>query len=142
MKTLNAGGNPLQDRKQSVELFKTIIEPVFKTNGFTRLKGNSHTMYNKETNTILLTTACPSQTKMPRATRDRINSLRKIYGKDLKCFLMYTRDYSTWKDKPVYVSTLKSILKITNLTGVGTGISNLPMIVKSIKNGEPFWITA
>lgn len=139
MKTLNAGGNPLQDRKQSVERFKTIIEPVFKTQGFVRLKGNSHMMYNKESNTLLLTTAAPSQTSMPRATKDKIRSLRKIYGNDLKCFLLYTRDYSEWKDKPIYVSTLKYILKIPNLTGVGTGIANLPTIIKSIKNGEPFW---
>lgn len=139
MNTLSKGGNPTQDRKESMERFKTIIEPIFKGLQFKRLKGNSQFMYNEETNTMLIVTACPSQTNMPRATRDRIKQWRKVYGLNLKCYLLYTRDYSEWESKPTYVSTLRYMMNIKQLNGIGTGLKNLPMFINRITNGELFF---
>jgi hypothetical protein len=139
MKTLNAGGNPTQDRQSSVKRFSEIVEPVFSKQGFKRLKGNSHAMYSEHLNTILLVTSCTSQTKMVRYTRDKIKDYRKMYGSDLKVFILYTRDFSEWKNKPTYQSVLRQIMDIKTITGIATGLGNLPTTLNKITQGEPFF---
>ena len=139
MKNFNAGGNPQQDRLESIQRFNEIIEPVFGKKGFIRLKGNSQVMYNGETNTVVMVTSCPSQVKMVGYTKSKIREYRKVYGKDVKIFIYYTRDYSEWRDKVVYQSTLRNILSLKSLTGISTGLNNLQSTLSSIVNGEPFW---
>lgn len=132
------GGNPTTDMKPAINRFKNILEPIFFNKGFRRISGNSHTMYSKSTNTVVIVTSSPSNVKDFVNIRDKSKKLRKKY-KDCYVYLIFSRDYSEWKDKEVYQGTLKRILKINQINGISTGISNLPNILEGIENKDNFW---
>lgn len=134
------GGNPLQDRKESVKRFNEIVYPVLSHKGFVKLKDNGHVMYNGEMNSLVIVTSCPSQTKMVGDSKSKIRKFRRQFGKDLNVYIYYTRDYSEWKDKPVYQTVLRQIMSIKTLSGISTGLSNLAPTLNKIENKEPFWL--
>ena len=65
MQTMNSGGNPLLDRRDAIERFNTIVEPVFLNKGFRRLNLRNQILINDETKTIVHVTSAPSQVKTP-----------------------------------------------------------------------------
>ena len=139
MTKLNNGGNPLLDRRESMKRFNDIVKPVFTNKGFVKLKGNSHVMYNSEKNSILITTACPSQFKDYSALKTKVTQLRKVYGNDVTIYLLYSRDLSEWSNKPTYMNTLQRIMTIKSLTGIITGLNNLPKTIDKILEREFFY---
>lgn len=139
MLKLNSGGNPLLDRKEAVERFNTIVEPVFLKKGFRRLNLRNQILINDETKTIVFVTSAPSQVKTPNDLKQKI----KKFNKELEgysSYVLFTRDYSEWKDKTVYVNTLKRVMSISKLNGVVTGLSNLTQMLTSIESNDQFYL--
>jgi hypothetical protein len=138
----NGGGNPTEDKKASVERFKTIVEPVLTNQGYQRLKGNSHIMYNPQHNAVVFITSCPSQTKMYSDVKHRIQKLSKQYkstsNQPLSFYVLYTRDYSEWASKEIYITTLRRIMHIGKVVGVGIGLDNMIKFLHKVKNREHF----
>jgi hypothetical protein len=139
MLKLNSGGNPLLDRKEAVERFNTIVEPVFLKKGFRRLNQRSQILINDETKSIVHVTSAPSQVKLPNDFKQKI----KKFNKELEgysSYVLFTRDYSEWKDKPVYLNTLTQVMGISKLSGVVTGLGNLPQMLKSVESNDRFYL--
>lgn len=136
---LNKGGNPLLDRQEAVERFTKVVEPILTNQGFQKLKGNSQIMYNPQNNSAVVVTSAPSQVRMYGDLKSKIRLLSKMYGvKDF--YILYTRDYSEWKDKEVYISTMRRIMTIGKVKGVGSGIKNIIDFINSMNRSESFWI--
>ena len=136
---LNKGGNPVLDRKEAIERFTKVVEPILTNQGFIKLKGNSQIMFNPQTNSAVVVTSAPSQVRMYGDLKSKIRVLSKSYGVK-EFFILYTREYSEWKDKEVYVSTMKRIMTIGRVKGVGSGIKNIIDFVNSVNRNESFWI--
>lgn len=136
---LNTGGNPVLDRKEAVERFTKVVEPILTNQGFIKLKGNSQIMFNPQTNSAVVVTSAPSQVKMYGDLKSRIRLLSKSHGvKDF--YILYTRDYSEWKDKEVYLSTMRRIMGIGRIKGIGAGIKNIIEFINGVNRNESFWI--
>ena len=139
MQTMNSGGNPLLDRRDAIERFNTIVEPVFLNKGFRRLNLRNQILINDETKTIVHVTSAPSQVKTPNDLKQKI----KKFNKELEGYsnyILFTRDYSEWKDKSVYLNTLKRVMGISKLNGVVTGLSNLTQMLNGIESNDQFYL--
>lgn len=136
IKSLN-GGNPMEDRKASQFRFDNILHPIFSSKGYVRLK-NSNTLYSESDNTLIITTSAPSQTKHYRDLKEKVRQFRKQYGKELSIYLVYSRNYSEWANKPVYQSTLRSILRLGSITGISVGLDNMEKLLHNISKKIPF----
>lgn len=139
MINVNQGGNPLLDRKQAVERFNTIVEPVFLKQGFRRLDKRSHTLINDTSKTIVFVTSAPSQTKTPNDFKERIKQFKKEF-EGYSSYVLFTRDYSEWNNKTTYLNILKQVMAIRNISGIVTGLGNLTHMLKSVKSNEQFYI--
>jgi len=136
---MNSGGNPLLDRRDAIERFNTIVEPVFLNKGFRRLNLRNQILINDETKTIVHVTSAPSQVKTPNDLKQKI----KKFNKELEGYsnyILFTRDYSEWKDKSVYLNTLKRVMGISKLNGVVTGLSNLTQMLNGIESNDQFYL--
>jgi len=135
----NQGGNPLLDRKDSMERFTTIVEPVFLRQGFKRMNLRSQILINDETKTIVFVTSSPSQVTQPNDYKVKIKEFRKKY-EGYSPYILFTRDYTEWRDKPIYLNTLKKVMAIPNLNGIVTGLGNLTQLLKSSKNSDQLYM--
>jgi hypothetical protein len=134
----STGGNPVLDKEAAVERFERIIEPVFSKEGFTQPDKRSHIMINEDDKTMVVFTSAPSNTKLPRATQQRIRELKKSY-KNYVAYVVFTRDYDEWKDKDVYQATMRKVMGIPSVSGVVAGISNITKVLDGIKRREIFY---
>ena len=138
-KVQNQGGNPALDMKAAVERYNTIVEPVFLNQGFKRVNRKNHILINDTSRVIVFVTSAPSQRGQSNDFKVKIKEYRKQY-KGYSPYILFTRDYSEWNSKTVYVETLKRIIRIPNLSGIVTGLGNLTQLLKSTKNGEPLYM--
>ena len=139
MQTLNSGGNPLLDREEAIERFNTIVEPVFLKRGFRRLNLRSQILINDETKSIVHVTSAPSQVKTPNDLKQKI----KKFNKELEGYsnyILFTRDYSEWKNKSVYLNTLKKVMAIPKLNGVATGLGTLTQVLNKVEVNDQFYL--
>lgn len=139
MQTLNSGGNPLLDREEAIERFNTIVEPVFLKRGFRRLNLRSQILINDETKSIVHVTSAPSQVKTPNDLKQKI----KKFNKELEGYsnyILFTRDYSEWKNKSVYLNTLKKVMAIPKLNGVVTGLGTLTQVLNKVEANDQFYL--
>jgi hypothetical protein len=139
MQTLNSGGNPLLDREEAIERFNTIVEPVFLKRGFRRLNLRSQILINDETKSIVHVTSAPSQVKTPNDLKQKI----KKFNKELEGYsnyILFTRDYSEWKNKSVYLNTLKKVMAIPKLNGVVTGLGTLTQVLNKVEVNDQFYL--
>ena len=139
MLRLNSGGNPLLDRKEAVERFNTIVEPVFLNRGFRRLNLRSQILINDVTKSIIHVTSAPSQVKLPNDLKQKIRKFNKEL-EGYSHYVLFTRDYSEWKDKSVYENTLTRVMGISKLHGVVTGLGNLSQMIHSVESNDRFYL--
>lgn len=125
-------GNPVQDKKESIERFKTIINPLLSVRGFVQPKKNSHLMISDKSKTLIIAKSCPSQTTHVKAFKTIVADLRKKY-EGYSIYIVFHRDTNEWYDKPVYMSTLRYIMDNKSLKGVICGIDNF---IKQLNNLE------
>jgi hypothetical protein len=141
-KQINVGGNPQEDKREAVERFNRVAKPVLESNGYIQLKG--HTMYNEELNAVVFVTSCPSQIKAKGDMADKIRSMAKEYkkqGLSVPTFsVFYTREYSSWSSKSIYISNLRQIERIGRVVGIGVGLGNLIKFMDKIRTKEFFRI--
>lgn len=130
MSKIRRGGNPLIDRKESVERFNTVVKPILMAKGFEKQKGASHVMVSESNKTIIIPKSAPSDMKHKREIRALVRELRKKYD-GYTIYLVFHRDKEEWCDKPVYMTTLRSILDIKSLNGV---ICGLDKFIKSLND--------
>jgi hypothetical protein len=132
-KGLNSGGNPELDRKESMKRFE-VIKPFLEKLGYKRVNQKECVFINEEEKKILAVTSAPSQTKMARFYDGKFKSLqRKLNGK-YSCYIYFSRNYDEWSNKTVYISTLKSIQKLSCVSGIFVGLNNLSEIVSTLEN--------
>jgi hypothetical protein len=143
-KQINVGGNPKEDKREAVERYDRVVKPVLESNGYRQLKGNAHTMYNEELNAVVFVTSCPSQIKGKGDMADKIRSMASEYkkrGLSVPTFsVFYTREYSSWSSKPIYISNLRRIERIGRVVGIGVGLGNLIKFMDKIRTKEFFRI--
>ena len=118
------GGNPLVDRKNSIERFTEIVEPILLKKGFQRIKTNGHTMVNENTKTIIISKSSPSDVKHVRETKELTNELKKKYN-GYSVYMFFHRNKEEWFTKQIYISVLQSIMKNKKLKGVVCGLDSL-----------------
>ena len=128
-------GNPVENKKESVERFKTIIKPVLSARGFYQLKGNSHVMISDKSKTLIISKSCPSQTTHVKAFKAIVSDLRKKY-EGYSIYIVFHRDTNEWYDKPEYVSTLRYIMENKSLKGVICGIDNFVKQLNNLDNNK------
>ena len=130
MAVLKRGGNPSNDRKESVERYRTIIKPILEAKGFEQVKGNSHVMVSHNGKTIIIPKSAPSDVKHIRETKALVRELRKRY--DGYCiYVIFHRDFEEWSNKPIYMNTLRRIMDLKSLNGVICGIGKF---IKSLND--------
>lgn len=141
MKNFNSksGGNPVEDRREAMIRFNTIVEPVFSNKGFRRLDKRSQILVNHESRSIVHVTSSPSQVKLPNDIKQKMRKLNKQL-EGYSHYVLFTRDYSEWKNKTVYENTLTRVLGITKLHGVVTGLNNLTKMLTSVQSGNRFYM--
>lgn len=139
MQKLNSGGNPLLDREEAIERFNTIVEPVFLKRGFRRLNLRSQILINDETKTIVHVTSAPSQVKTPNDLKQKIKKFNKEF-EGYSNYILFTRDYSEWKTKSVYLNTLKKVMAIPKLNGVVTGLGTLTQVLNKVEANDQFYL--
>ena len=131
MNAFKKGGNPLTDRKESMERYQTFIKPVLGAKGFEKIKGTSHTMVCHGSKTIVVPKSSPSDTKHVREMRALTRELRKKYD-GYSIYVVFHRDKEEWSDKPIYMNTLRRIMDIKSLNGVICGIDNFSKSLNDI----------
>jgi len=129
------GGNPLVDRKPSLERFNEIVEPILTKKGFERIKHNGHTMKNDKTKTIIISKSCPSDVKHVRETKQLTNELKKTY-EGYTMYMFFHRNKEEWFTKEVYISVLQSIMKNKKLKGVVCGLDALSSSLNDMLDGK------
>lgn len=139
MSVLVSGGNPVEDRKKAMKRFSTIVHPILSNQGFGLINKTSQIMYNEKQNIIIISTSAPSQTKMVNDLKVRVRKLKKFHNTS-DIYLLFTRDYNQWRDKPIYQSTLKRIMKISHIKGICVGLDKLELFVDSCMKKEPFYL--
>jgi hypothetical protein len=137
-KKMNIGGNPVLDRKPAMKRFNEIVLPVFIKQGYEKMR-NSQILYNQSDNKIIIVTSAPSKIEKFNDLKQKIKSFKKSFGNDVKIFLLFTRNYSEWSDKPIYQNTLQRIFKIGNLNGISVGLNDLESLLYNINRGETFY---
>jgi len=135
MTTKKLGGDPLIDRKQSIERFTEIVEPILIKKGFERIKRNGHTMVNEKTKTIIICKSCPSDVKHVRETKQLTNELKKKYD-GYSIYMFFHRNKEEWFMKEVYLSVLQSIMRNKKLKGVICGFDSLLSAFSDIFAGK------
>lgn len=129
------GGNPLMDRKESMERFNEMVEPILTKKGFERIKKSSHIMVNENTKTIIISKSCPSDTKHVRETKQLTNELKKQY-EGYSVYMFFHRNKEEWMMKEVYVSVLQSIMKNKKLKGIVCGLDALSSSFTDMLSGK------
>ncbi len=129
------GGQPLIDRKESMERFNEVVEPILNKKGFQRIKKNGHTMVNDSTKTIIISKSCPSDVKHVRETKQLTNELKKQY-EGYTMYMFFHRNKEEWMTKEVYVSVLQSIMKNKKLKGIVCGLDALSSSFTDILSGK------
>jgi predicted RNA binding protein YcfA (HicA-like mRNA interferase family) len=136
MKHLKKGGNPLTDRMESMDRFKTFIKPVLTKLEFVQIRGNSHIMVNHKEKTIIIPKASPSDTKHVGELQSICKDLKKHY-EGYTQYLVFHRPKVEWIDKPIYLTTLQRIMKKNNyIKGIVCGLDSFVSSIKPMCNGE------
>ena len=140
-KAFNIGGNPKLDREESLERFE-IIKPFLEQLGYKRFNQRDCIFFNEEKKNILVVTSAPSQTKMTNYYKSKLKSLKKELNSEYNCYIYFSRNYSDWSNKAVYVKTLQRIQRGSGVSGIFVGMKNLSEIVNTLKNanGEILYI--
>jgi hypothetical protein len=130
MSAFKRGGNPLIDRRESMERYSTIVKPILGNKGFEKIKGSSHVMVCHSSKTIVIPKSSPSDTKHVREMKTLVRELRKKYD-GYSIYVIFHRDKEEWSGKPIYMNTLRRIMDIKSLNGVICGIDNF---IKSLND--------
>jgi hypothetical protein len=133
-------GNPVENKKESIERFNTIIKPILSARGFDKLRGNSHIMISDTSKTVIIPKSCPSQTTHVKAFKATTKELKKKY-EGYSIYILFHRDTEEWYDKPIYVSTLRSIMDDKSLKGVICGVDKFIKELKSIESNRMVFAT-
>jgi hypothetical protein len=139
MTNVNKGGNPVLDKKESVERFNKFVEPIFNQEGFCRLNKKSHTLINTNTKSIVITTAAPSQYKFINDIKFKVKEFKKKY-EGYSVYILFTRNFEEWSDKTVYMNTLKKTQGVSGLNGIVIGIDKLVKLINSTKNNNILYL--
>jgi hypothetical protein len=133
-------GNPVENKKESIERFNTFIKPALSQNGFVKLKGNSHIMISDTSKTVIIPKSCPSQTTHIKSLKLTTKELKKKY-EGYSIYILFHRDTKEWYDKPIYVSTLRSIMRDNSLKGLICGMDKFMKEFKNIQSNHMVFAT-
>jgi hypothetical protein len=133
-------GNPVENTKESIERFQTIIKPILSAKGFDKLKGNSHIMISDTSKTVIIPKSCPSKVEHVKSLKLTTKELKKKY-EGYSIYILFHRDTEEWYGKPIYVSTLRRIMRDNSLKGVICGMDKFMKEFKNIQSNRLVFAT-